>query len=103
MKQIKFNDLLDIPEGLILLGCGGDLNEWINGVLDILFEKEIIESKDDFGEPVCLTTSGGRIDLVFPFAENNKINIGKLAMWRLQFGDASWASDYIVNYEDQHE
>jgi hypothetical protein len=28
--------------------------------------------------------------------------MGKLAIWRLAFGNCSWISDYLVNYADQH-
>lgn len=50
-----------------------------------------------------LETTGGRIDLALVF--NNKrdaLNIGKLAIWRINFGDASWISDYLDNYYDQY-
>jgi hypothetical protein len=36
------------------------------------------------------------------FNKNGKHNIGKMAMWRLRFGDCSWVSDYIINYASQH-
>ncbi|CAM6053497.1 unnamed protein product [Sphagnum tenellum] len=50
-----------------------------------------------------LTTTGGRTDVVLEFpTEMETINMGKMAIWRLSFGNASWISDYIVNYRDQH-
>jgi len=49
-----------------------------------------------------LKTSGGRTDLVLMFNNGDALNVGKLAMWRLRYGDASWVSDYIVNYAKQH-
>ena len=36
------------------------------------------------------------------FKTKSQLDIGKLAMWRLKFGDATWLSDYVVNYRDQH-
>jgi hypothetical protein len=43
-----------------------------------------------------VTTSGGRTDFSsYTFNPKHKINIGKLAIWRLQCGDASWISDYV--------
>lgn len=102
MKTIKFKQLKKYKnEGLVLMGCGGSLNEWVEGVQEILKDENIATSSD-FDEAVSLETSGGRVDILLPFAEKNKIKIGALAMWRLKFGDASWLSDYTVNYKDQH-
>lgn len=106
IKKKTFEDLMNLnTEGLVLLGCGGDLNEWINGVTEILVEEKIIKSTnplDTFDKPFYVRTTGGRTDLVLPFKKHAKINISKLAMWRLRFGDASWISDYINNYASQH-
>lgn len=106
IKKRTFEDLMDLnTEGLVLLGCGGDLNEWINGVTEILVEEKIIKSTnplDTFDKPFYVRTTGGRTDLVLPFKKRAKINISKLAMWRLRFGDASWISDYKHNYAAQH-
>jgi len=49
-----------------------------------------------------LTTTGGRTDLLMMFKNSSTINIGKMAIWRIKFGDASWLSDYIVNYKKHH-
>jgi hypothetical protein len=29
--------------------------------------------------------------------------MGKMAMWRIKFGDCSWLSDYIHNYKNQFQ
>lgn len=89
-------------EGLVFLGCANP-ESWVSGIND-LWSKEGQISPDWFGTPYLLTTSGGRIDLVFPFSPacNTMIDIGKLAIWRLRFGDCSWISDYKVNYTNQH-
>ena len=101
-RMVKKND----AEGIILLGAGGDLKDWINGVSSQLYDQGVATS----GNPVDLwagayelTTSGGRTDLALEFKRNdNSVNVGKLAMWRLQFGDASWFTDYVENFKDQH-
>jgi len=36
-----------------------------------------------------LKTTGGRTDLVMIFKTKSQLELGKLAMWRLKFGDAS--------------
>lgn len=102
IEQIAFDQLNDLPEGLVFLGCGGSLQEWVDGVTQFLVEQEIIQSSADFDTPVYLETTGGRIDLVFPFAIENQINIGKLAVLRLQMKDCTWTSDYLNNYRGQH-
>jgi hypothetical protein len=94
---ITFNQLPNHQDGLVFLGCGGDHEEWIEGIQNALPE----DSKNVFGPPSRLTTSGGRTDLVFPF----KIGVEVpplLPMWRLSFRDCSWISDYKVNYRNQH-
>jgi len=90
-------------EGLVLLGAGGSLQEWIDGIWSHLLGAGIAtgEMSDNFSDFYKLTTSGGRTDLVMMFAPNTSLNVGKLAMWKLQFGDASWVSDYVINYADQ--
>lgn len=89
-------------EGIIFLGAGGDLKEWVRGVTSELETQGIVSDQSWFDDVYTVTTSGGRTDLVFTFNPKHKINIGKLAIWRLQWGDASWISDYLVNYADQH-
>lgn len=93
-------------EGFVFMGAGGDLNDWIQGVSKLLKEEGIAEVGDPdelFTDAFKLTTSGGRIDLALIFNNESKgLNIGKLAIWRLNFGSASWISDYLVNYAAQH-
>ena len=109
IEKITFSEArtrLNSREGLVLLGCGGALTEWTNGVTKTLKEEGIAASADpeqEFGDCYELTTSGGRTDLLLLFKEEGStLNMGKMAMWRLRFGDASWWSDYIVNYAGQH-
>lgn len=93
-------------EGIVLLGAGGELDEWIKGVTKILSDEGIIGSNapdDHFYGSFVLTTSGGRTDLALVFNKKSDMNIGKMAMWRLKFGDASWISDYLDNYKSHHE
>ena len=107
IKNLDFLELKEMErEGIVLLGCGGDPLEWINGVTQNLFESEIFPSnkpEDNFSDFVVMTTTGGRTDIAMIFKiEDTGISIGKMAMWRLRFGDCSWVSDYIVNYATQH-
>mgnify|MGYP003318823713 CR=1 FL=1 len=112
VQQKNFAQLVEMEEngaeGLVFYGCGGDLQEWVDGITKWLVKAGIAESEkpeDNWETPFSVVTTGGRIDLVLPFKDGAKINIGKLAIWRITVarGDASWISDYVVNYADQHE
>ena len=93
-------------DGLVLFGAGGSEIEWITGVTEILFNDGIAKNNDPnlvWGKFYKLTTTGGRTDIVLMFPGNTEtLKIGKLAMWRLIFGNASWVSDYHVNYASHH-
>ncbi len=85
-------------EGLILQGCGGDLEEWVTGLNEMLTEEGILLDGDTFKD-VSSFEHGGMTNLLFSM-DDVKLDVGKLAMWRLQshsvFG-GTWASDYIPN------
>ena len=102
IEDRPFSAISRRKEGIIFLGAGGDLKEWVQGVTSELENQGIVSDMSWFDDVYTVTTSGGRTDLVFTFNRKHKINIGKLAMWRLQWGDASWISDYLVNYAGQH-
>jgi hypothetical protein len=99
-----FDRLPTKKEGAVLLGCGGDVEDWLVGVTDLWVTQGIGTGKikDMISGAYKLTTTGGRTDLLLLFAENTTLDMGKLAMWRLRFGDASWLSDYVDNYASQH-
>ena len=87
-------------EGLILQGCGGDLSEWQNGINDMLTEEGILLEGTRF-ENVQSFQRGGITNLLFPFDDSVKLNMGALAMWRINnYGrfDGTWLSDYVENH-----
>lgn len=103
VKQITTDDLRSLKdkEGLILQGCGGDLQEWVDGINGELTKGNILLDGTKFeGENCCVFENEGLTCLLFPFSEDVKLDIGKLAMWRLQthecFG-GTWLSDYVDN------
>ena len=102
--QIKHIDCYELrnmkdKEGLIIQGCGGDLNEWTDGINEMLTEAGILADGTKFTE-VYEFQNDGLTCLMFPFDDNVKLAVGKLAMWRLQtheqFG-GTWLSDYVPN------
>lgn len=103
IKKITAEDLrcMNGKEGLILQGCGGSLDEWVDGVNDLLTESGILLEGTKFkGENCSAFEHDGLTCLMFPFSEDVKLDVGRLAMWRLQthgqFG-GTWLSDYVPN------
>lgn len=86
-------------EGIIFQGCGGDVGEWIDGVNEMLTDAGILKDGTRL-EDVTKFEHDGVTNLLFKFGENDKIDIGKFAMWRLQTHEAfggTWLSDYVPN------
>ena len=85
-------------EGLILQGCGGDLQEWVDGINDLLTQEGILLNGAKF-EHAATFQHDGLTNLLFSF-EGVQLNVGKLALWRIQthsqFG-GTWLSDYVPN------
>lgn len=103
VKKINAEDLRRMKdcEGLILQGCGGSIDEWVDGINDMLTESEILLNGTKFkAENCCVFENEGLTNLMFPFSEDVKLDMGNLAMWRLQthsnFG-GNWLSDYVDN------
>lgn len=80
------------------MGCGGSPSDWTEGITKLLKEENIMTPLDEW---YMMTTTGGRKELVMPLPPVG-VNLGKLAIWKLKFGDCSWWSDYRVNYYAQH-
>ena len=100
IKTIKADALKDMKgkEGLILQGCGGKLEEWLDGINEMLTEDGILLDGSKF-ESALTFEHDSCTNLLFPF-EGVKLDVGKLAIWRLkthaQFG-GTWLSDYVPN------
>lgn len=108
VKKMKFEEFKEVGEGLIFLGAGGEINDWIQGISERLKEDKISTSdvpEELFDEIISLQTTGGRIDLAF-IPKKGQLDYGKLAIWRIHWGftggHCSWISDYKVNYANQH-
>ncbi len=102
LKILTTDDLRRMrkAEGLIIQGCVGDLNEWIDGINDILTKEGILLEDTKFTD-VSAFKNGELTNLLFRFTEDIKLNMGKLAMWRIgTHGSFSgtWLSDYVDNY-----
>ena len=100
IKQITTDDLrrMEDQEGLVLQGCGGDPQEWVDGINRELTEAGILLGGSKL-ENVVSFRHDGVTCLLFPFGDA-ELNIGKFAMWRIQTHDrygGTWLSDYVPN------
>lgn len=100
IKSISLDELrkMQDTEGLVLQGCGGDLQEWVNGINDMLTESGILQNGSKF-ERVFSFKNEDLTCLLFPF-KDVLLDVGKLAIWRIQTRDdfgSTWLSDYVEN------
>ena len=100
IKYISSEDLrrmLD-KEGLVLMGCGGNPQEWVDGINGMLADDGILRDGARF-ENVSVFEHEGLTCLLLHF-DDVKLDIGRLAMWRLRthehFG-GTWLSDFVPN------
>lgn len=100
IKRIETQQLrsMENNEGLVIQGCGGDLQEWVDGINEMLTEADILKNGSMFEN--CYAFENENLTcILFPF-KDVQLDIGKLAMWRLQthgqFG-GTWLSDYVPN------
>lgn len=100
IKSVSLYDLrkMNNSEGLVLQGCGGDLQEWVDGINEMLTENGILQNKSKF-EKAYTFNNENLTCLLFPF-DGVQLDVGKLAVWRLEtretFG-STWLSDYVDN------
>lgn len=101
IRRITTNDMhrMEGQEGLILQGCGGPLEQWVDGVNQMLAENGCLLEGSTF-QKVSSFEHDGCTCLLFHFTDDVKLNVGKLAAWRLQSYDVfggTWLSDYVPN------
>ena len=100
IKNVSLHELrkMDNKEGLVLQGCGGDLQEWVDGINEMLTENGILQNENRF-EKAYTFSNENLTCLLFPF-DGVQLDVGRLAMWRLKtretFG-STWLSDYVNN------
>lgn len=101
IKKITAEDLhrMNDSDGLVLQGCGGNLQEWLDGINNLFTEEKLLLNGTTF-ENIYAFENEGLTNLLFPFNDSAKLDMGRLAIWRIcsheQFG-GTWLSDYIPN------
>lgn len=87
--------MLKDKEGLVCLGCGGNLDEWYEGINKMMVEEGVTTNPYIFKE-VAVVTLPNIVIMVFFFPEDIlDFNVGRLAIVRLNFDWMKWLSDYI--------
>ena len=84
IKIVTIDELrqMNDQEGLILQGCGGDLQEWVDGINELFAQAGILQAGSAWkAEAVRSFQYDGLTNLLFPF-EGVLMDVGKLAMWR---------------------
>ena len=98
IETITTEDLRKMKGKEGLQGCGGEPQEWLEGVNRMLNEAGIFKGGSKF-ENCYVFKQDNHTCILFPF-ENTDLDVGRLAMWRLQnyeiFG-GTWLSDYVPN------
>lgn len=101
ITHISIQDLhkMDGQDGLILRGCGGDPQEWLDGIND-LFHQEGILPKGERFKNISVFQSGDLTCILYPFEGIKRLNVEKLAVWRICFQETFggiWLSDFVDN------
>lgn len=62
VKKITTDDLrrMNNSEGLVLQGCGGELQEWIDGINDMLTESKDAKGEMQYSDTVFALTAEAR-------------------------------------------
>ena len=83
-------------EYLVWQGCGGQLEDWYDGITKMLIENKIAKENYKMKEMYVFENDG----LTCILTPLDKLDLGKLAVmrleWRPVFG-TMWLSDYIAN------
>ncbi len=101
IKKIDINELREFEgeQGLILQGCGGNLDEWIDGINQHFTEREMLLDGTKFTAEDCVSfENNDMICMLYKFNSNIKLDMGKLAVWRIQSHDTfggTWLTDFV--------
>lgn len=106
--KTKSHCQVQAKEGLVFLDCGGDLVQWVKSIAAHMHTSGVSTSYDPdelFCAAYRLKTSGSQVDLALVFSEQYDfyINVHKLVIWSLRFGENLWISNYVKICRPRHE
>ena len=80
IKTVKTEELrrMNGKEGLILQGCGGDPQEWLDGINGLFTDEGILKNGSRF-ENISVFQNGELTNILFPFEDSVEIDMGKLS------------------------
>ena len=100
IKDITVEELRTMKDraGIVFQGCGGDPQEWIDGVNAELKKDNILLEGTEFKD-ISRFEQNGRTCLLFEYGKDVKVDVGKLSIWRIKFAqlEGMWLGDYIDN------
>ena len=79
IKKIDKNELrgYEGKEGLILQGCGGNPQEWVDGINELFTKEGILLDGTKFGDDNCAVfENNGLTCLLYEFNDDTKVDIG---------------------------
>lgn len=99
IKQITTDDLRRNHDlsGFIIQGCGGDPQEWLNGINALFTNEGLLLNGTQF-QDCSVFDYDGRTCILFPFDDNVQLAMGKLAIWRLRTHElygGTWLTDFV--------
>lgn len=83
--------------GIILQGCGGDPQEWLDGINELFTENGLLLNGTRFQE-CSVFDYDGRTCILYPFDDDVQLAMGKLAIWRLRTHEhygGTWLADFV--------
>lgn len=87
VKRINIKDLLQYEgrEGLILQGCGGDPQEWVDGINKLLTERGCLCDNSKFNADNCAVfDKDGLTCILFEFTKKAKTVFPRLSLMKLK-------------------
>ena len=95
IKSVSLHELrkMNGSEGLVLQECGGDLQEWVDGINDMLTESGILQNESRF-EKAYTFNNEDLTCLLFPF-DKVQLDVGKLAsLWNLCYSSVKGMGEH---------
>ena len=93
---------MEDQEGFVLQGCVGNTRDWLDGINRMLTANGCLKNGTVFTD-VHVFQKDGSTCLLFPFSDDVKLDMGKLAVWRSRSNErfgSTWLSDYVENELD---